>query len=65
VLVGLNKKTAQAVGYYLLKKEKGKEKTTQAVKATPHINLGKRATLVLSTVKLLYRECINEGKGTT
>ena len=26
VLVGLNKKTAQAVGYYLLKKEKGKEK---------------------------------------
>ena len=28
----------------------------QAVKATPHINLGKGATLVPSTVKLLHRE---------
>jgi hypothetical protein len=35
----------------------GKEKkTTQAVKTTPHINYGKRATLVPSTVKLLHRE---------
>jgi len=33
-----------------------KEKTTQAVKATPHINQGKGATLVPSTVKLLHRE---------
>jgi hypothetical protein len=29
---------------------------TQAVKATPHINKGKGATLVPSTVKLLHRE---------
>jgi hypothetical protein len=33
-----------------------KEKTTQAVKTTPHIKLGKGATLVPSTVKLLHRE---------
>jgi hypothetical protein len=33
-----------------------KEKTTQAVKATPHINQGKGATLVPSTVKLLHRK---------
>ena len=33
-----------------------KKKTTQAVKATPHINQGKGATLVPSTVKLLHRE---------
>jgi len=31
-------------------KEGEKRKTTQAVKATPHINLGKGATLVPSTV---------------
>jgi hypothetical protein len=35
--------------------EKG-EKTTQAVKATPHNKSGKGATLVPSTVKLLHRE---------
>jgi hypothetical protein len=35
---------------------KEKEKATQAVKATPHINQGKGATLVPSTVKLLHRE---------
>jgi len=29
---------------------------TQAVKATPHINEGKGATLVPSTVKLLHQE---------
>jgi hypothetical protein len=33
-----------------------RKKTTQAVKATPHIYEGKGATLVLSTVKLLHRE---------
>jgi len=33
-----------------------KRKTTQAVKTTPHINKGKGATLVPSTVKLLHRE---------
>jgi hypothetical protein len=33
-----------------------KRKTTQAVKTTPHINLGKGATLVPSTVKLLHRK---------
>jgi hypothetical protein len=33
-----------------------KEKTTQAVKATPHNNQGKGATLVPSTAKLLHRE---------
>jgi hypothetical protein len=32
----------------------------QAVKATPHINKGKGATLVPSTVKLLHRK--KEGK---
>jgi hypothetical protein len=32
----------------------------QVVKATPHINKGKGATLVPSTVKLLHRE--KEGK---
>jgi len=37
-------------------KRKEKKKTTQAVKATPHINLGKGATLVPSTVKLLHRK---------
>ena len=35
---------------------KRKEKTTQAVKANPHINQGKGATLVPSTVKLLHRK---------
>ena len=33
--------------------KKKKDKTTQAVKTTPHINLGKGATLVPSIVKLL------------
>jgi hypothetical protein len=37
-------------------KEKEEEKTTQAVKNTPHINEGKGAILVPSTVKLLHRE---------
>jgi hypothetical protein len=37
-------------------KEMKKESTTQAVKITPHINLGKGATLVPSTVKLLHRK---------
>jgi hypothetical protein len=36
--------------------KKKKKKTTQAVLATPHINQGKGATLVPSTVKLLHRE---------
>jgi hypothetical protein len=36
--------------------KKEKEKTTQAVKATPHINKRKGAILVPSTVKLLHRE---------
>jgi hypothetical protein len=35
---------------------KKRKKTTQAVKATPHINEGKEATLVPSTVKLLHRK---------
>jgi hypothetical protein len=35
---------------------KKKEKTTQAVRANPHINSGEKATLVPSTVKLLHRE---------
>jgi hypothetical protein len=35
--------------------KKKKDKTTQAVKTTPHINLGKGATLVPSIVKLLHR----------
>ena len=39
---------------------KRKRKNCQAVKATPHINKGKGATLVPSTVKLLHRE--KEGK---
>ena len=33
------------------KKKKKKRKTTQAAKTTPHINYGKGATLVMSTVK--------------
>jgi hypothetical protein len=33
-----------------------RKKTTQVVKATPHIKYGKGATLVPSTVKLLHRE---------
>ena len=37
------------------KRLKRKEKT-QAVKTSPHINQGKGATLVPSTVKLLHRE---------
>jgi len=32
----------------------GTEKATQAVKTTPHINLGKGGTLVPSTVSLLH-----------
>jgi len=32
------------------------EKTTQVVKTTPHINQGKGATLVSSTVKLLHQK---------
>ena len=40
-----------------------KRKTTQAVKTTPHINLEKGATLVLSTVKLFYREKEREING--
>jgi hypothetical protein len=36
--------------------EREKEKTMQAVKATPHIRKGKGATLIPSTVKLLHRE---------
>jgi hypothetical protein len=35
---------------------KRKRKNCQAVKATPHINKGKGATLVPSTVKLLHRK---------
>jgi hypothetical protein len=35
---------------------KRKRKSTQAVKATPHINKGKGATFVPNTVKLLHRE---------
>ena len=38
------------------KRKEKKEKNTQAVKTTPHINEGKGATLVPSTVKLLHRE---------
>jgi hypothetical protein len=33
-----------------------KRRTTQAAKTTPHVNKGKIATLVPSTVKLLHRE---------
>jgi hypothetical protein len=46
----------QASAQMLSEKRKEKEKTTQAVNTTPHINQGKGATLVPSTVTLLHRE---------
>ena len=44
------------VSYIARKQNKTKEKTTWAVKFTPHINLGKGATLVPATVELLHHK---------
>ena len=46
----------QVLSYCQKKNKEKKEKSTQAVKTTPHINQGKGATLVPSTVKLLHHE---------
>jgi len=55
-LITINlKKLTNKLNEHSIRHEKENEKTTQAVKVTPHIN-GKGATLVPSTVKLLHCE---------
>jgi hypothetical protein len=54
-IIMLKRKSHWNQSSFILKQVE-EEKTTQAVKITPHINLGKGATLVLSTVKLLHRK---------
>jgi hypothetical protein len=54
-IIMLKRKSHWNQSSFILKQVE-EEKTTQAVKITPHINLGKGATLVPSTVKLLHRK---------